>query len=739
MTQRSFILGRAEVLTYAIIPPRRPHDKKYPYTLDEAISRLSSKFLAASAMLDALPQEACPNDYAVELLTLNPDFIAKSYFPETLLFEIGLHPLGSRNTIITPEKWTKKSDPQSVSTTELFVAGKRKVFRTIINQIESYPIDSSLADDFRKIETVSINQPIMKTTLDLPNKESMYFEIGLQLLGSSDTADIQTAFTAYASSLDIKVYNDLVFRAGNLLFIPVEGLLNNIKILANFTFIRVIRKMPTLRTLPHSALISRGLIKCPLPQEPAMAQDIRVAIMDGGLPPEHPIQPWLGSYRKMDETAEDDTASNRHGLGVTSAFLFGPLKEGCLPDRPYSLVTHLRILDKKIETEDPLLLYRTLGFVEEILLSREFQFLNLSLGPDLPIEEQDIHAWTAVIDDLLSDGNTFLTIAVGNNGELDRISGNARIQIPSDCVNGISVGSSDSQDNDWHRASYSAIGPGRSPGFIKPDLMAFGGTSSNYFHVLEPEISPTLSPTLGTSFASPFLLRTAVGIRAYLGDRLSILGIKALLVHTANRGDNNPVEVGWGKIDEDINSIISCPEGTARIIYQGELKPGKVIRAPIPLPSDITSGFITLSATFCYSSVTYPQNTDTYTRSGLDVCFRPNESKKVSNAKYPGTKSFFSHKPYETEEELRQDFGKWETVLHSEKRFQASSLLCPSFDIHYQIREHGMPVNSSALLKYALVITIFTPRYTDISSRILTSFPELQPINPRIVLPLNTR
>jgi len=739
MAQRSFILGRGEVLTYDVKPSRGPQEKRYPYTIDEAVSRLSSKFQAASTILDALPPEACPNDYAVELFTLNPGFIAKSYFPEALFFEVGLQPLGSRTSNITPEKWTKKGEPQSVSTTQLFIAGSRKVFRTLVEQVESYPKDSPIANDFRKIETVSINQPITKSTFSLSDEKPFFFEIGMQLLDNSDSADIQTAFISYANSLDVKVYHELVFRAGNLVFCPAEGLFTNIKKLAKFTFIRVIRQMPTLRNLPLSVRMPRGLIKCPLPQIPPMTQDIRVAIMDGGLPAEHPIMPWLTSYRKMDETAEDDPSYNKHGLGVTSAFLFGPLREGRTPNQPYSPVTHLRILDKRSEIEDPLLLYRTLGLIEEVLLSREYQFLNLSLGPDLPIEEQDIHAWTAVIDDLLSDGNTFLTIAVGNNGELDRASGNARIQIPADCVNGIAVGSATSHDSSWERASYSAVGPGRSPGFVKPDLMAFGGTSSEYFHVLEPELAPTLSPTLGTSFSAPLLLRTAVGIRAYLGDRLSILGIKALLIHTASRGDNDPTEVGWGKIEEDIDAIISCPGSIARVIYQGELKPGKVLRAPVPLPKDITDGYITLRATFCYSSVVDPQNPDTYTRSGLDVCFRPNETRIAPNAKFSKTKTFFSRQPYTTEEELRTDFGKWETVIHNEQRFKASTLVAPIFDIHYQIRENGMAVHSSTLLKYALVITIFTPQYTDISTRILTAFPALQPIHPRITLPLQTR
>ncbi|MDR1423865.1 MAG: S8 family serine peptidase [Azoarcus sp.] len=112
---------------------------------------------------------------------------------------------------------------------------------------------------------------------------------------------------------------------------------------------------------------------------------------------------------------------------------------------------------------------------------------------------------------------------------MDRLSGNARVQVPSDCVNALAVGATNDIGEGWARASYSAIGPGRSPGVVKPDLMAFGGDGDKYFHVLSPGKTPSLAPQRGTSFASPYLLRNAVGIRAILGAALSPLAIKALL------------------------------------------------------------------------------------------------------------------------------------------------------------------------------------------------------------------
>lgn len=91
-----------------------------------------------------------------------------------------------------------------------------------------------------------------------------------------------------------------------------------------------------------------------------------------------------------------------------------PSNRTVLAARPFAYVDHLRVLDKDADTEDPLELYRTL-LAEQVLLSRQYQFINLSLGPDLPIEDTDVHARTSVIDDLLSDGDTLMTVAIGNN------------------------------------------------------------------------------------------------------------------------------------------------------------------------------------------------------------------------------------------------------------------------------------------------------------------------------------
>lgn len=737
MNQPNFLIGRGELLTHDIKGPRRMPGKASAYTLTEARQRLNPQFSDASISLDALSADSCPGDFGVARLMMNPSFIARSYFPTGLLRSVGLESVGSRTVRVTPDAWTKKGQPQNCTTTELFVAGKRAAFRNLTTWAQSVDPESDEAEDLTHIEQFAAFLPNERIA-NYGGNNDRFFEVGVHLLLDEDPAIIQHAFMKYSVKHGLKVHANLDFMTGNLWFVPVEGSRAQITNLARFVFVRVIRPVPKLRGF-RPVQRSTGLsVGCHLPTEQALSSEPRVAILDGGMPADHPISQWLRSYRVLDEEAADDPGGLEHGLAVTSAFLFGPIQPNGVASRPFAPVDHLRVLDQDIGTEDPLELYRTLGFIEQVLLSRSYQFINLSLGPDLPIEDREIHAWTSVIDDLLSDGDTFMTVAAGNNGEKDRMSGNARVQVPSDCVNALAVGAANKDlDENWSRASYSAIGPGRSPGVVKPDLMAFGGDPSKYFHVLTSGTKPALVPQLGTSFASPYLLRSAVGIRAILGPELTPLAIKALLVHAADPAQHDRVEVGWGKIPEDLMQIITCPDGVARVVYQGELKPGKYLRATLPLPEGGLTGSVRLKATFCYASPTDPQDAAAYTRAGLEVVFRPNDERVEAGKANAATKGFFDMTQYATEQERRSDLGKWETVLHGEKSMRGTSLKNPVFDIHYNAREAGARATGAERIRYALIISVEAPKHADLYNEILRAYAKtLVPIQPQVSLPI---
>lgn len=737
MAQPNFLIGRGELLTAAIPSIIKKIPKKASlYTFAEAKAVLLPQFISASQMIDTLPDTACPGDMGVIRMVLNPAFIAKTAFPSSFLNTANLVSIGSRNTTIVPKKTNKKNQiADEATTTELFVAGKRSTLRSIPQFIEGLNENSPEAEQLTQFEKIT---KFTATTKILNQSEKIeYFEVAIHLLPHTEPAFIQYSFKEYASRLGFEVYEKLSFQAGTLWFLPISGSSSSIETLGQFAFVRLIRNIPRLRGF-RPIQRTRGItLVCQLPTEAPLSSLPRVAILDGGLPEKHALSNWINSYIKLDEDADSVGGGQEHGLGVTSAFLFGPVAPQNTAKRPFSYVDHLRVLDSKsVEEEDPLELYRTLGLIEQVLLSRQYEFLNLSLGPDLPIDDGEIHTWTAVLDDLLSDGETLMTVAVGNNGEYDRDSGNARIQVPSDCVNALSVGSATSVGENWERASYSAIGPGRRPGFVKPDVLAFGGAPSEYFHVLSPGKKSQVSPTLGTSYASPYLLRNAVGIRAILGENLSTLAIKALLIHASCAGKYSKQEVGWGKVPDDVMDIITCKSGVARVVYQGSLIPGKFIRAKLPIPATGLVGQCKLKATFCYASPVDPQDAGAYTRAALEITFRRNESKKSSTAQNAKPDSFFASKIYATENKLRKGLSKWENVLHAEKSLQGPTLNNPVFDIHYIAREAGADTRRGKPLAYALILSIEARNHPNLFNEILQSYPVLVQIQPQVSLPI---
>ena len=736
MASNNFLIGRGELLTDYIKGPKRGGEKAAVYSYGEALRRLGPKLTETSHALDKLPAEACPGDYAVAKLTLNPSYIAKSYFPSSLLRTASLTSVGSRNRRITPEKWSKKGPPQECVTTEVFVAGQRSAFRALPGLVPQLIPAEPDANQLTRIETVEAFEPAEKL-LAGNDASADFYEVAVHLLPDADFNFIRGALVRYVQAAQGELFEDLSFRAGTLWFIPMKLTGQQLKRVAQFSFIRVIRPMPKLRGIRPVLRGASVALNCQLPAERAISTEPRVAILDGGLPEQHLIAPWLERYVKMDEDADNEADGAEHGLGTSSAFLFGPITPNGLASRPYANITHYRVLDSKTQEEHPLELYRTLGFVEEVLLSRQHQFINLSLGPDLPIEDNEVHAWTSVIDGLLNDGETLLAVAIGNNGENDWESGNARVQVPGDCVNAVGVGAADSTGGAWKRAPYSAVGPGRIPGVVKPDLVAFGGSGGSYFHVLRPGRRPQLQPNLGTSFASPYMLRGAVGVRAVLGPSVRPLALKALMVHSADTNGNEPREVGWGKVPEELNDIITCDDGVARVVYQGELKPGKYLRAKVPIPTQGITGMVTLKATFCYACPTDPQDASAYTRAGLEIVFRPDENNIKPEKSTAGTRGFFDMSAYSGEDERRHDHGKWETVLHDSQRMRGSTLKAPVFDIHYNARAGGSTTSDATVIKYALVISLEAPKHKSLYNDILQAYAKiLTPLQPQVVLPV---
>jgi hypothetical protein len=469
----------------------------------------------------------------------------------------------------------------------------------------------------------------------------------------------------------------------------------------------------------------------------AVAPDLSVAIFDGGLPDGHGLEQWV-TLHDAPGVGDPDAAGQRHGLAVTSAFLFGPLRQGEAVAQPFANVDHWRVYghgDNDFEAFD------LLDRIEDVLTSHRYDFMNISLGPSYAIDDDDVSPWTARLDQLLATGETVATIACGNNGANDEASGLHRIQPPSDGVNMLGIGAADSFGASWKRADYSACGPGRSPGYVKPDFMAFGGSHGTPFLALSAVGPHRANGTMGTSFAAPVAMRSGAGVRAQFAEPLWAPAVKALLVHQATGDETLRTQIGWGLVSHGLGDLVLCDDYEAHIVYQRHMPTTGAVRLYLPVPDDL-SGNVEIKATFSFYCEVDPEDAINYTRGGLDIQFRPDTTRipppyysgsKLITPTVPASDSFFSAKNfYATEHMQRDDAQKWETTLSRTKTKRASSLAQPAFDVSYVNREHGHSGRRPANIKFALALTIRNRSAKDLYDRVIVSSGNrLQPLRPR--------
>lgn len=744
--KKNFLLGKGEKLTEVVNVPSGGGDKQAPYDFQTAKKRLSSKLESVSQKLDTIPKEACPNNEVVALVTMHPRYTSKSDFPETLLSSIGLRAVGGKSTKIEPEKWGIKKPPKEATTEQIFVAGKIENFKKWSTTISDWNENTGSNITITKIEDITYFESSQKL-FSIPDKEvETFFEV---VLHNDNHDSILEQFSNYCKKLNVGVIRERVREVGGLTFVPIKCSPSQIESIALFTFVRVARGMPTIRPVQPSILRGGPSSSIEIPNSNVNENGIKVAVFDGGLPEKHHFSNWVTRFDPPGIGPADPTYL-QHGYWVTSALLFGHIHSSTLAD-PLVKVDHYRVLDTNTgKGINGLECLDVLDRIVSVLSDNDkrYEFINLSLGPNMASTDHEVTLWTATLDQKLANYEALVTVAAGNDGERDAIVGLNRIQPPADGVNILSVGASDSHANaNWKRASYSCIGPGRKPGFVKPDGLAFGGAEDETFNVVDASSTPKLTGVTGTSFAAPLVLRAASGVKSMIGADINPRTIRALLIHKAKSNKKHKKsDVGWGKFETEVDEIISCSDDEFLVIYQGELPVGEHLRANVPLPKMPLLGKVTLTATLVITPEVDPEFPGAYTRSGLEVSFRPNSTKfkfyNSKKAKHPETKSFFSTgKLYGKDEaSLRKDSHKWEPCLKGSANFVGSKLKNPCFDIYYHHRASATAQTDPKPIPYSLVISLKAPKVKNLYDQVVRDYANiLLQLKPQIDIKVRTK
>ncbi len=741
----NYLIGRGETLVQPISLKSGGGDKAHPYSFDEAFSRLTPEMSLVHTAVEALPRLACPNDEAVISVTLHPSYLAKSYHPTRLLNGLGLRQVGSRERRIMPAKWTQKEAPsQPLVAPELFIAGNRKKLASLSRLVLA--AESGVQDDFRRIEHINPIGPDRIGRIagddDIPPLEVVLHADTSEVWGD----DVLRGFYDWCGELGIRADFTRRQQVGGLSFLGFHAPREAVAEMAKFSFLRTVRRMAQLsfRDVELRATSTTAIFPIVFPNDAPVDTELRAAIFDGGLPATHPF-PACVVPKDAPGIASPTTMGLQHGMQVTSAMLYGPLAADDEPQRPYSNIDHWRVLDTN---GDDFELMTTLDRIMNILEQHPYEVVNLSIGPDEALFDDDVHVWTSRLDQFAASGKTLIVSAAGNNGDLDSTLGLCRIQPASDGVNVLAVGAACQSGSDWSRAGYSARGPGRSPGLVKPDVLAFGGSDQEPFFAADG--AGHARGVTGTSFAAPAAARLGLGLRALFGNQLSPMALKALLVHHAECGDHPQVDVGWGRLPGLLDDIATCRPGEATVVYQGILEPSRYRRFLLPVPTDGFGSKVSLRATFVTATAVDPEDAINYTRTGVGIAFRPKTVGHPGFTKIKGeykersvhkAEGFFGKSDiFETEQVLRDDAQRWEAVLKASHTYNPTTLDQPVFDIEHLARANGQAAPRSEGVQYALIVTVSERGSQHLYNRIIRSYAgRLQAMRPQVEIPIRPR
>ncbi len=451
MSNKNMLLGYGETLTGEVKVDKGSGPKNKPYTYDENAPIIMRDLQSVLRSMDALPDEVMPNGEAIAKITLHPAFLAKSYFPVLLFKKFSLHSVGSKAVKVKPRKIIDgRGKPKNeFSSACIYVSGKVKGFLALYNALQDSRLNKGEKKEiitFEKIAFFDSNDKIK--TIDSSEK-TRKLEVALHTPESNN--DVLRSFIKYATSCGAKINENKIINMNGLTFMPIVANANEAKKVAEFSFLRAIRDLPSLRI--NNPIFTRSLIDhgdLQLPKEKAINGSIKVAIFDGGIG-NTDFEPWVQEYT-FSETSRTSGQLLSHGQDVTSTVLFGTIVDGQeeLPV-PYANIDHYRVIDNSIDGEDDDL-FDVLLRIKSVLDAENYDYINLSLGPRFPIDDDDVHVWTSTLEQYLSSGKTLCTVAVGNDGCLD--DGLNRIQPPSDLVNALAVGAANSLSDNWTKRRF---------------------------------------------------------------------------------------------------------------------------------------------------------------------------------------------------------------------------------------------------------------------------------------------
>lgn len=249
MTDKNILLGENEQLAKDILPRQGGRRKSYPYTFEETIGRLSPMISNTISAIEKLPTEACVADRGLVSLTMHPEFLAKSYYPASLMKNLGLRVVGSRAKEIIPKKRSRNRLPEEALTTELLAMGSRENIRKWPSILDSLEKNSRSGRELTTIEEIIAPTAESKIIGTFENDEIVKLEVVLHANETEGEKIVLPKLREYLKGLSLNVSFTRRFYVKGLTYVGIEAPANLIRQIAMFSAIRVVRRMAKMRDL----------------------------------------------------------------------------------------------------------------------------------------------------------------------------------------------------------------------------------------------------------------------------------------------------------------------------------------------------------------------------------------------------------------------------------------------------------------------------------------------------------
>lgn len=745
------IIAHGEVYIEPISKKSSKMDKKYPREYEEARERVISDLKLLSASIEENSQNFL--NEKVFCIRLEPKFEAKSYYPDVVTN------VSEDMKIIGGRKYNYLEENEEKAKLYYVRVGKSGISKLLTTlEHDTKGNQKNWKEQIRSINSIDLMKPAEKALGFEENWTEGPVEFVLHPLGEEYQNEMVDRFFKI-SGLNRENASICSYKDG-ITFISAYANEENIKAATKYNPLRSAHPMGGIEIGQLRGMSVEG----PLPPAEKSNTGVIIGAFDSGIDENNQ---YFNGFAVNYDMVENDIRDYSHGSGVCGALLYGNIDDPSTSSRlktPDSFVEMFRVFPEDGTYSDDSFkkigLYETIDKIEAVVKERrDIKLFNLSLGPRMPVIDDEISRFTYALDYLTYDvnedeKNPLFAVAVGNDGEEDEPFN--RIQPPADMVNGLSVGAYTYNPlNEKICASYSCIGPGREGAKVKPDILEFGGSKTRPF-VSTSKNDKQVELYAGTSFAAPLALHKIGNMIAQSKELSPHMG-RTLIIHAAEQGNKEArnIESGYGYSTKSADEILHCEDNIVTVLYEGSLDPGTTAKLPIYAPFiNEVSGNVKI--TWTITTIVSPENNDSdaYTNNCIEDTFYPHSQKytftknrkKISldlskpenvalqnellNEGY--SKSFMpdskSGKTYKDESELRNTDLKWDTVIKKHQSMRGYSVFDPFLTVHAMSR-NGF---ENKPIKYYIAITIEAPKYKgSLYNGILRTYSRLEPIQVR--------